>query len=58
MFVHSPADNIFLRSRVLIHSNNVARPKKQVAGANPKPIRDSDSAEYRGPDSSSQGEEG
>jgi hypothetical protein len=28
MFVHSPADNIFLPSRVPIHSNK-ARPKKQ-----------------------------
>jgi hypothetical protein len=27
--VRSPADNIFLPSRVLIHSNNEARPKKQ-----------------------------
>jgi maleate cis-trans isomerase len=27
--VHSPADNVFLRSRVSIHSNNEARPKKQ-----------------------------
>jgi hypothetical protein len=29
VYVHSPADNIFLPSRVPIHSNNVARPKKQ-----------------------------
>jgi hypothetical protein len=29
VYVHSPADNIFLRSRVPIHSNNEARPKKQ-----------------------------
>jgi maleate cis-trans isomerase len=27
--VHSPADNIFLPSRVPIHSNNEVRPKKQ-----------------------------
>jgi hypothetical protein len=27
--LHSPADNIFLPSRVPIHSNNEARPKKQ-----------------------------
>jgi hypothetical protein len=27
--VHSPADNTFLPSIVPIHSNNVARPKKQ-----------------------------
>jgi hypothetical protein len=27
--VHSPADNIFLPSRVPIHSNNEAQPKKQ-----------------------------
>jgi hypothetical protein len=27
--VHSPADNIFLPSRVPIHSNNEAPPKKQ-----------------------------
>jgi maleate cis-trans isomerase len=27
--VHSPADNIFLLSRVPIHSNNEDRPKKQ-----------------------------
>jgi hypothetical protein len=27
--VHSPADNIFLPSRVPIHSNNEARPKEQ-----------------------------
>jgi hypothetical protein len=29
VYVHSPADNIFLPSRVPIHSNNEARPKKQ-----------------------------
>jgi hypothetical protein len=29
VYVHSPADNMFLPSRVLIHSNNEARPKKQ-----------------------------
>jgi hypothetical protein len=29
VYVHSPADNIFLPSRVPIHSNNVAPPKKQ-----------------------------
>jgi hypothetical protein len=28
VYVHSPADNIFLPSRVPIHSNNEARPKK------------------------------
>jgi hypothetical protein len=27
--VHIPADNIFLPTRVPIHSNNEARPKKQ-----------------------------
>jgi hypothetical protein len=27
--LHSPADNIFLPSRVPFHSNNEARPKKQ-----------------------------
>jgi hypothetical protein len=27
--VHSPADNIFVPSRVPIHCNNEARPKKQ-----------------------------
>jgi hypothetical protein len=27
--VHSSADNIFLPSRVPVHSNNVAQPKKQ-----------------------------
>jgi hypothetical protein len=29
VYVHSPADNIFLPIRVSIHSNNEARPKKQ-----------------------------
>jgi hypothetical protein len=29
VYVHSPSDNIFLPSRVPIHSNNKARPKKQ-----------------------------
>jgi hypothetical protein len=29
VYVHSPADNVFLPSRVPIHSNNEARPKKQ-----------------------------
>jgi hypothetical protein len=29
VYVHSPADNIFLPSRVPNHSNNEARPKKQ-----------------------------
>jgi hypothetical protein len=29
IYVHSPADNIFLPSRVPIHSNNEAQPKKQ-----------------------------
>jgi hypothetical protein len=29
VYVHSPADNIFLPSRVPIHGNNEARPKKQ-----------------------------
>jgi hypothetical protein len=28
VYVHSPADNIFLPSRVSIHSDNEARPKK------------------------------
>jgi hypothetical protein len=29
VYMHSPADNIFLPSRVPIHSKNEARPKKQ-----------------------------
>jgi hypothetical protein len=29
VYVHSPADKIFLPSRVPIHSNDEARPKKQ-----------------------------
>jgi hypothetical protein len=29
VYVHSPTDNIFLPSRVPIHSNNEARPKEQ-----------------------------
>jgi hypothetical protein len=29
VYVHSPADNIFLPSRVPIHSNNEVLPKKQ-----------------------------
>jgi hypothetical protein len=29
VYVQSPADNIFLPSRVPTHSNNMARPKKQ-----------------------------
>jgi hypothetical protein len=29
VYVHSPADNTFLHSRVPIHSNNEAQPKKQ-----------------------------
>jgi hypothetical protein len=28
VYVHRPADNVFLPSRVPIHSNNEARPKK------------------------------
>jgi hypothetical protein len=30
VYVHSPADNIFLPSRVPIHSKNEAQPKKQT----------------------------
>jgi hypothetical protein len=29
VYVHSPADNVFLPSRVPIHSKNEAKPKKQ-----------------------------
>jgi hypothetical protein len=29
VYMHSPADNIFLPSRVPIHCNNEARPKKE-----------------------------
>jgi hypothetical protein len=57
--VHSPADNVFLPSRVPIHSNNEAQPKKHKLLAQISyPICDSDSDEYRGPDSSSKGEGG
>jgi hypothetical protein len=56
--VHSPADNIFLPNTVPIHSNNEARPKKQKLLAQISSICDSDSDEYRDPDSSSEGEGG
>jgi hypothetical protein len=57
--VHSPTDNMFLpTNRVPFHSN-IAK-ETEVAGADQlsKPICDSDSEEYRGPDSSSAGEGG
>jgi hypothetical protein len=59
--VHSPADNTFLPSRVPIRSNNEARPKKQKLLAQISYTNQFATAivtEYRGPDSSSEGEGG